>query len=241
MNPIATQDVTCVERTLGASVQGRPVTAVVFSAPGVVDYTPWDTLFIGAFHGDEGPSADLMRDWIDWLCSDAAPLARLTARGPLGVIAVANPDGLAAQTRVNARGVDLNRNYPTRNWAPGEDDTPYYTGPEPASEPETRLLIALIDAIRPRKIISVHTPYRVVNYDGPAEALAKAMGEANGYPVVADIGYPTPGSFGAYWGIERQISVITLELPEDLPLETRREIILRDNLSALIVAAEFEG
>jgi protein MpaA len=51
------------------------------------------------------------------------------------------------------------------------------------------------------------------NYDGPAEPLARRMAAANGYPIRASIGYPTPGSLGSWAGIDRHIPIITLELP----------------------------
>jgi len=66
---------------------------------------------------------------------------------------------------------------------------------------------------QPAKIISIHTLLRAINYDGQAAELAKLMSKYNDYPVSKDIGYPTPGSFGTYAGIERNIPTTTLELP----------------------------
>jgi protein MpaA len=76
--------------------------------------------------------------------------------------------------------------------------------------------------VRPRAIVSVHQPFRCVNWDGPAEPLARAMAASCGYPLRASIGYPTPGSFGSCYGVDRQLPVITLELPrpvEELDFE----------------------
>jgi hypothetical protein len=39
------------------------------------------------------------------------------------------------------------------------------------------------------------------------------MAALNGYGATADIGYPTPGSFGAKYGLDRGLEVITLEIP----------------------------
>ena len=133
----------------------------------------------------------------------------------MGIIPVVNPDGLAAHTRTNANGIDLNRHFPTDNWASLEANTPYFSGHSPASEPEVQFLVSVLDQYQPKRIVTVHTPYRVINYDGPSLALAEAMAQWNHFEVVADIGYPTPGSFGTYTGIERNIPVITLELPEN--------------------------
>ncbi len=56
------------------------------------------------------------------------------------------------------------------------------------------------------------------NYDGPAGALAEIMARKNHYPVKASIGYPTPGSFGSWAGIDQNIPTITLELPREQPI-----------------------
>jgi protein MpaA len=66
-----------------------------------------------------------------------------------------------------------------------------------------------------------------VNYDGPAETLAQKISDIIKYPVEASIGYPTPGSFGTYAGVERQIPTITLELDEICPVEDLVEPLFR--------------
>lgn len=217
---------------IGTSTQGRPIELSLFQAANASEDV-WDTFFIGVFHGDEGIAGALSHCLVEQLSRE--PLAAMAER-TVAVLPVLNPDGLAAQTRVNANGVDLNRNFPTRNWSPACEDPNFHPGPAPASEVETRLLVELIEKHRPRKIITLHAPYKVVNYDGPqSKALAEIMGEKSGYPVVDDIGYPTPGSFGTYTGKERDIIVITLELPEDEPLNQ----VWQDNRDALLRAIEF--
>jgi protein MpaA len=117
---------------------------------------------------------------------------------------------------VNANQVDLNRNYPTPDWHEDNLNTPYYSGKAAASEPETRLVMALMEQYHPQKILTVHSPYKVLNFDGPARELAEAMSRESAYEVVESIGYPTPGSFGTYAGKIRQVPVVTLELPPGL-------------------------
>ncbi len=185
-----------------------------------------DTLILGVFHGDEREAALLASEFL-------IRYSPADFQGhPVGMIPVLNPDGFARHQRVNAENVDLNRNFPTRDWAPLNEDTIYYSGPSAGSEPETQFVLQLLERYQPQKILTLHTPYKVINFDGPARGLAEAMAAHNGYPVVEDIGYSTPGSFGTYTGKERHIPTITLELPE----ENFDEQTLNANLAALKAA-----
>ncbi|MEW5820509.1 MAG: M14 family zinc carboxypeptidase [Cyanobacteriota bacterium] len=146
------------------------------------------------------------------------------------VVPVVNPDGYELNIRGNARGVDINRNFPTKNWVKSENKDDYFSGDAPSSEPETRTIIDLIKIYKPAFILSFHQPYKIINYDGPAIKSAQLLAKFNKYEILEDIGYPTPGSLGNYAGIERNIPIITLELPEN---ETD-EIVWRDNCLGLI-------
>ncbi len=208
--------------TLGFSRENRPVGIYWYGDP----KPTLDTLLVGAFHGDEEISAQLLfrlinafENYPDQYQRVLKPAKKTDPVKNFAILPVLNPDGLVIAQRMNAAKVDLNRNYPTKDWQEENQDTTYYSGPAAGSEPETQIMMGLIKTYKPRKIISVHAPYKVINYDGPALKLAKAMSEKCGYPVVDDIGYATPGSFGTYAGKERKISVITLELPEDEPLD----------------------
>jgi len=232
-------------KTLGYSVQNRAIDGVFF---GPENPEQLNTLIIGLFHGDETISAELLQRLIEHL--QAGKLAKSAIdflQFPTLVIPMLNPDGLAAHTRVNANGVDLNRNYPTPDWQENNLGSKYYSGKKAASEPETRLIMELIETYHPLKIITVHSPYKVLNFDGPARALADTMAAESGYPVVESIGYPTPGSFGTYAGVLRQIPVITLELPpgfdeppdpEAAPPESLDQV-WKDNQAALEAAILF--
>ncbi len=191
----------------GQSVQGNPLLAWRLGAPSPTVLT----LVVAAFHGDEPESAQLLTRWL------ATQLATPTPNLPPTLcIPALNPDGLLANTRQNANGIDLNRNWPTTNFdstTPIND--PYFGGHTPASEAETQWLQGIIATYQPARILSLHTPYRVVNYDGPATDWAEYLSsQLPNYPVTTDIGYPTPGSFGTYYGVERNLPVITLELIE---------------------------
>ncbi|MEB3245460.1 MAG: M14 family zinc carboxypeptidase [Vampirovibrionales bacterium] len=202
--------------TIGTSVQGRPLRLTLLGA-GQPPEAPLRVLYIGAFHGDEAISARLLEQFLAECQKNPGQMPKLT--GPIGILPMLNPDGVAANTRTNANGVDLNRNWPTQNWRQNHEQpgSAYYGGAQPASEPETQALLACIEQLKPQIIVSIHSPYRVINYDGPAPqtlALAEAMAACNGYPVTASIGYPTPGSFGTWAGLEQQIPTLTLELPD---------------------------
>jgi protein MpaA len=189
-----------VEGTFGeASVESRALTWRAFGradAPAV--------LLLGGIHGDERMAARLVTRFADELAAhpEWAPGRRVV------VAAARNPDGLARGTRRNARGVDLNRNFPAKTWRRGDA-----RGERPLSEPESRLVAHLLETFRPIAVVSVHAPFRCVNWDGPAEGLARLMARENGYELRPSIGYPTPGSLGSWLG-ERGVPIVTLELPD---------------------------
>ena len=162
-------------------------------------------------HGDEPQGKYLIEEYL-----------KENSSTNLVFIPCLNPDGVAKNTRVNANGVDLNRNYPTKNWVLGNKDN-YFGGNSPASEIETQFLIKVIEETKPQIILTLHAPYKVVNYDGPAKELVKKISKIINYPVEESIGYPTPGSFGTWAGIERNIQTITLELDEEIDVKELRK------------------
>jgi hypothetical protein len=191
---------------IGRSVEDRPIVMHVFGDG------PHPVLVLGGIHGSEKNSADCAALLVEYLRTH--PVNR-----PITVIPAANPDGLARGVRMNVHHVDLNRNFPAKNWTSRKEKPTNWGGPSAASEPETQALIKTIESLQPVRILSIHSITREPcnNYDGPAEVLARLMTARNGYATKDTIGYPTPGSLGSWAGIDRQIPMITLELPHNLP------------------------
>lgn len=214
---------------LGCSVKGVPLTLEVFG-----DGSDRILIF-GGIHGSEPTSATLAAGLADHL----RVRWELFAGKTVAILAEANPDGLAKHTRANANGVDLNRNFPAENWQRSRRGWLHH-GSASASEPETQAIIRAVELIHPNRIIAIHSARRgrhCNNFDGPARELAQLMERFNGYPVTATMGYPTPGSFGSWAGIDRELPTITLELPNDL---SGRQC-WRDNADALLAFIRTES
>ncbi|MDT8398971.1 MAG: M14 family zinc carboxypeptidase [Pseudomonadales bacterium] len=169
-------------------------------------------LIMGGIHGDEYSSISILFKW----------MAQLEMGNPGAfhwrVVPLANPDGLldAKAVRQNANGVDLNRNFPSadwhryaqKNWKEETGSNPRrFPGHDAGSEPEVKWLVEQIATFQPDIIVSVHAPYHLLDFDGPATAPEK-IGEL----YLHQLGV-YPGSLGNYAGIDKGIPVVTLELP----------------------------
>src|SRR5687768_8945780 len=199
----------------GASVDGLPLT-VYLPESGAAEL-----LILAAIHGDESETTVAVSEALRCL-----PTSDLRA----AVILCGNPDGLLRGTRGNARGVDLNRNFPTSNWsadavfyksrANDARDIALSPGTEPASEPETKALLALLERLQPRAVVSLHSALACVD-DAGASHLGRQLSGRCALPFLTEIGYPTPGSMGT-WAGEHRLTLVTLEL-EDASLYTLKD------------------
>jgi protein MpaA len=206
---------------IGHSVEGRPIEAIVFGGEaGCV-------LVLGGIHGDEPVSSALVLRLAEHLEAHAAD--RSGRR--VVVIPRANPDGLAAATRWNARGVDLNRNFAAGNFRPAARH-----GPEPLSEPETRALTAAIARHAPSCVVSVHGPLECVDPDGGAASrrLARRMAAVSPLPV-KDLPEMC-GSLGSYAGTQLGRTMVTYELERKSAPSNGADGYFGPHLKALLVA-----
>jgi protein MpaA len=162
------------------------------------------TLIMGAIHGDEPAAGALVNELGNRLRSDPG----LLERRRVVLLPAANPDGLAARTRENARGIDLNRNFDAANRVNNGTN-----GLTPLTEPESQALQSVIKEYAPSRIVSVHQPLSCIDYDGPGEAIAARMAQECDLPV-KKIG-ARPGSLGSYTGESLKIPTITMELPPE--------------------------
>jgi len=194
----------------GRSVKGR----TIYTRDVHAEQPRLRVLVIGGMHGDELSSAAVALHWIRLAQGANEPIH-------WRFIPALNPDGLFDKParRVNANGVDLNRNFPTPNW---ERDAAYYwekrtrkdprrwPGKQPLSEPESRFLHDEMQRFKPNLIVSIHAPYGVLDFDGPAEPPRRL-----GRLYLDQVGI-FPGSLGNYGGVHKGMPVVTIELPSAL-------------------------
>jgi protein MpaA len=175
---------------------------------------PVDMLIIASVHGDETDTTVVLSEALRSIAADGIA-------NP--VILCTNPDGAVRGTRCNAKGVDLNRNLPTANWSAeavlyrghGQErqEIELGTGDHAGSEPETAALLELVARLKPRSVVSLHAPLACVE-DPQGKPLAQWIADQVGLPLVPDVGYVTPGSFGT-WCAEQGINIVTWELPSE--------------------------
>jgi hypothetical protein len=154
--------------TYGASAGGAPLRVERRGDPGA----PVRVLVVGSIHGNETAGHAIVRR-----------LRRVSppAGVQLWLVRTANPDGVRRGTRQNARGVDLNRNFPFRWRGGGRPFDTFYPGRARASEPETRALQGLIARVRPDLTVHYHQQLRLVVLPrgadrGPVRAYARRVG-----------------------------------------------------------------
>jgi len=185
--------------TIGFSARGRAITMETFGSG------PRHVLVLGGVHGSEY-GVPVASSYLVWL---RAHLDAVPAGTQIDVVTCLNPDGRAKGQKLNARGVDLNRNFPASNWRKQTN-----SGRRAGSEPETQAMMRLLASRRYVRIISLHSKGGVVDYDGPGGyTLARRIAKAAKMPVVHLASYQVfRGSMGSYVPQRYRTPIITWEL-----------------------------
>lgn len=208
----------------GMSVLGRPLVYTVMGNADVQD----TTLIITMVHSDEITPLYIGLELANWLKDQK----ELLEKSRVIIAPLVNPDGFykRVRTRTNARGVDVNRNFATRDWSAEAmklwktkygSDRRRFPGKSAESEPETVFQKGLIEAFGPSKILSIHSPLSMMDYDGPDTGipLARFMNDYGREYLKLKHKLESlswrfyPGSLGNYAGRELKIPTMTLELP----------------------------
>jgi N-acetylmuramoyl-L-alanine amidase len=213
---------------LGHSVKGRAVKALRLGERDAGR----KVLVVGVIHGDETAGLEVIRR------------LRRRYRDPHGVdlwtVAAVNPDGVRRGRRTNARGVDLNRNFSYR-WSELEPrGSPYYGGPAPFSEPESKLLRRLILRLRPTLTIYYHQPWGQVLAPCRGDArLERRYARISGIPIKRCRGEGLPGTASS-WQEHRlsRTSAFIVELPAGNP---GRAAVARNARAVAVLAREGAG
>ena len=162
-----------LEARARALVRGREIVGYETGTPGGAS-----VLVVGCIDGDE-PAGIAIAQRLQQL--------RPPAGIDLWIVPDLNPDGRAAGTRGNARGVDLNRNFPFA-WRPL--DGPFDSGPKPRSEPESKAAECVIRRVRPRLSIWFHQHMAVVDDSQGSVALERRFARLVGLPLARLRDYP---------------------------------------------------
>jgi protein MpaA len=237
----------------GLSQRGEPLIYSVFGDHSGVGAR--DSLMMCGVHGDESTAVHMCFSLAAMMRANPAEL-----KGHRLVVApLVNPDGFFAKTRTNAHGVDLNRNFATKDWEVNAlkewkskygSDKRKFPGKSANSEPETLFQVWLMDQFRPHKILSAHAPLRFIDYDGPADrkhynlerkenrARFLAMNiSKNSHSPLVDYQF-FPGSLGNYAGQENSVPTYTIELSTSDPAQA--EALWKRFEYALVKAVRFD-
>lgn len=188
-------------------------------------------LVFSLIHGDETPAGTVGRYWME-------RLEGIDPRNTWRVIPVLNPDGVKYKTRTNANKIDINRNFPTKDWSTGaieawkrstKSNPRRYPGDMAGSEPETKCALHHLEDFQPDFVVSVHTPLKVLDFDGPKVSPPPKFD----YLPWRSLGN-YPGSLGRYMWLERQTPVLTMELKENLPPNLSPFEKLQDIIGTLV-------
>jgi hypothetical protein len=201
--------------TIGYSVRGRAITAYYYGSGATT------ILFTGGMHGNEQSGMQTMQAWASYLDTHAP---EIPSDKQVVIIPNTNPDGIAANSRYNAHGVNIDRNFPTTNWSTDIETTNGIVagggGSSPLSEPETKALYNLAISLRPRAQLSFHAQGRLVGANDYADsrAIGSTYASTVGYTTMFDnaedvMGYSFTGEYDTWLGEKLGKPSLVIELP----------------------------
>jgi protein MpaA len=184
-------------------------------------------LVVGSIHGDETQGRRIVAQL------SGRPAQRLDGV-ELWTVETANPDGVAANDRGNAHGVDLNRNFPW-NWRAIPPSSGYYSGPAPASEPETRALRRFLRRLKPEITVWYHQPWgnTLIPCDRRGRRVALRYARLSGL-APRDCFPSPPGSATGWQGHRARQRAFVVELPG----RALSDAEVRDHAAAVAEIAE---
>lgn len=152
---------------------------------------------------------------------------------PLVIIPILNVDGYRSGTRLNAHGVDLNRNLPTEDWLPKFSNKLFNPGPGPLSEQENNYFVDLLEKYPPYLIISIHSGKPHLSHTDGCEGVAHFMAKHNQYPIINEEKRNFPGSLENYAQTILKCPVFTIIAPK-IKNDKSLKDIWNDNQEGLI-------
>jgi murein peptide amidase A len=172
---------------VGHSVEGRTIEAHRDGDPSAGRVM----LVVGSIHGNERAGERVVREF-------RRRFGDRLRRVGVWTIESVNPDGVAARTRGNAHGVDLNRNF-AESWEPIPRGSGYYSGPKPFSEPETRAMRVFLRRVRPDVTVWYHQPFgrTLIPCDRRGRRVALRYARLSGLP--PDDCFPSPPGSATAW------------------------------------------
>jgi predicted deacylase len=221
--------------TIGYSVAGRPIEVYSFGKG------PHLRMIIAGIHGGyEWNTIALADELIKYIHDKPEVIPNDVT---LYILRNMNPDGDARshgeEGRVNERGVDLNRNFPT-NWTATWDRAGCYDltettgGTGPGSEPETQAVMRFLQTHRIEVLISYHSAALGVfpggtPWDEDSMRLAKEIAAITDYP------YPPLDTGCLYTGTLADYGVSMGAASVDMELSNHRDTDFDANLNVLLM------
>lgn len=213
-------------QSIGKSRENRNIYDVVLGNPEAEN----TILVVSTLHGREYIATVVCMKQLEFYLQnynktvDGEELSELFENCNVHYIMMANPDGVtisqtkSARWKSNAKGVDLNRNFPYKFKKMGKAGESGYSGKKAASEPETKAVIALTKELEETQnlaVVNYHAMGNIVygDYDGKSISLKKKIKQMN--QIARDTtGYAAaPGGGGTSYGNYREYLMFGLKVP----------------------------